>query len=255
MWAPRRRIIALLAAASVLVVPVAAGCSSSTPVAGPGAPSHLTVDGLVTAVGVDEPAPTFSWQVTDPAPDAVQSAYRIEVMLGSAVVWDTGRVRSSDQTAVTYAGPQLRPDQRYSWTVQTWDGSGRAGPGRRAAIFDTGLRRRTGRPSGSAGAAHADWTRPTTTPTPARTSGSTVADRRAPWRTSRPTSSTSYMSTERMVDAGPAFSYPDDQYDQATDVTSLLRAGAPTRSAVLYHWYGWARVDPPSRPARSPSSR
>src|SRR5207244_5090121 len=50
------------------------------------------------------------------------------------------------------------------------------------------------------------------------------------------------------ADAGEAFSYPDTQYYQATDVTGLLRAGAANAIGLLYHWYGLGK----GRPAGAP---
>src|SRR5205823_8506609 len=46
------------------------------------------------------------------------------------------------------------------------------------------------------------------------------------------------------VDAGEAFSYPDSQYYQATDVTGALHAGAANAIGVLYHWYGLGKGRP-----------
>ena len=43
------------------------------------------------------------------------------------------------QAFVAYSGPALHSDAVYAWTVQTWDGSGRASAMSASARFETGL--------------------------------------------------------------------------------------------------------------------
>ena len=52
----------------------------------------------------------------------------------------------------------------------------------------------------------------------------------------------------RQAAAGPSFSYPDEQYVEATDVTRLLRPGHANGFGVLHHWYGAGQGRPESRP-------
>ena len=40
------------------------------------------------------------------------------------------------------------------------------------------------------------------------------------------------------VDAWPSFSYPDEQYVRAVDLTARLRAGHTSALGVLHRWYG-----------------
>jgi hypothetical protein len=40
-------------------------------------PVELRVDDLKTPLGIDDPAPRFSWQLDDPAPGARQTAYEV----------------------------------------------------------------------------------------------------------------------------------------------------------------------------------
>lgn len=104
------------------------------------APSSLTVNGIDTPVDV-EGAPNFGWHVAT----AAQTSYQIVVSTsadaaaaGEGDVWDSGKVDSAAQTSVTYAGPDLDPAQRYSWSVRTWDGEGAAGDWAEPASFGTG---------------------------------------------------------------------------------------------------------------------
>ena len=50
------------------------------------------------------------------------------------------------------------------------------------------------------------------------------------------------------VDAWPSFSYPDEQYVRAVDLTRTLRPGAANAVGVLHRWYGPGQ----GRPASSP---
>ncbi len=62
-------------------------------------PVELRVDNLKTPLGIDDPAPRFSWQLRDPATGARQTAYEVMVASttaaltqGKADVWTSGRV-------------------------------------------------------------------------------------------------------------------------------------------------------------------
>ena len=50
------------------------------------------------------------------------------------------------------------------------------------------------------------------------------------------------------VDAWPSFSYPDEQYVRAVDLTGVVRGGRPAAIGVLHRWYGPGQ----GRPASSP---
>ena len=88
--------------------------------------------------------PRFGWGVGDSRPDAVQTAYRVQVASGRAFlaggepdIWDSGRVQSSQSITVEYAGPPLAPDTPYCWRVRTWNGHGGASPWSEAQCFRT----------------------------------------------------------------------------------------------------------------------
>ncbi len=50
------------------------------------------------------------------------------------------------------------------------------------------------------------------------------------------------------VDAWPSFSYPDEQYARAVDLTQVLRPGKPNALGVLHRWYGPGQGRPTSSP-------
>lgn len=124
-------------------------------------------DYRVNPVGIDDPVPVFSWQMSSDEKDKSQSAYRITVMeSGNAdihisdtgrengstkeysgltdssgeCVWDSGRVESDLSVAIPYEGEPLKPQTRYGWTVEVWDEDGNlCSTSGEAAYFETGL--------------------------------------------------------------------------------------------------------------------
>ena len=109
-------------------------------------------------LGLDEPAPRFSWriQATDRsrsrsdyravARSQGQSAYRVLVSscqqnldAGLGDRWDSGKVASDATNAIAYAGTPLRSGQRCWWKVQTWDRDGRPGTDSPPATLEMAL--------------------------------------------------------------------------------------------------------------------
>src|SRR5262245_59016570 len=101
-----------LAAVSVLLIgtlaPATAGAAPGRPHHAPQRPTDLSVGDRVRPLDVEGP-PQFGWLAQDPDGNEIQTAYQIRVFrdgLGSAI-WDSGKVASSDQSYVPYAGPAL----------------------------------------------------------------------------------------------------------------------------------------------------
>jgi alpha-L-rhamnosidase len=129
----------VLVAAGPTIALVRAQVSSTGPVA-------FEVDNLNTPLGIDDPAPSFSWQLQDPARGARQTAYDVLVASSqenlrnsNADVWDSGRVESSQSLNVKYAGPALAPSTRYYWQVKLWDAAGNAYPASEPGWWETAL--------------------------------------------------------------------------------------------------------------------
>ncbi|MGD0737195.1 MAG: family 78 glycoside hydrolase catalytic domain [Terracidiphilus sp.] len=109
-------------------------------------PVELRVDDQRTPVGIDDPAPRFSWRLQDGGRGAKQSAYEIEVATkpellaqGKADVWDSGKIESGASLNVVYAGPALKASTRYSWRVKVWGEGGGSYPVSRQSWWETGL--------------------------------------------------------------------------------------------------------------------
>ena len=130
--------------ASLLFLSTVAAAADS----GAHAPTALRCESLVTPLGIDPPAPRFSWQLDDVRFGARQTAYEIEVFSGTpsaaspkANVWDSGRVESGQSVAVPYTGPALEPEHRYYWRVKVWDKDDKPYPVSRPSWWETGLMR------------------------------------------------------------------------------------------------------------------
>jgi alpha-L-rhamnosidase len=215
----------------------------------PPPPTALTATGVAKPVGVDPEDVLFAWRGTDHRRGAVQSGYRVVVAGPSpsqATVWDSGQVAAPDQAFVAYSGPTLAADSMYHWTVRTADGSGQWSESSPAATFTTGLRT-------------ADWEALWLRPGPADPGEEEYTYLRT--TRSLPAGTVSYATAYvavahkyqlwingTLVDTGPSFCFPDQQYYQATDITSALRAGRSNAIGLLHRWYGPGQGRPTSAP-------
>lgn len=111
-------------------------------------PVTLRVDNLPTPLGIDDPAPQFSWQLRDPARGARQTAYEVFIASnpdllrdasGKADIWTSGRIESAEQLNIRYAGPTLKPSTRYFWRVRVWGASGKPYAESAVSWWETGL--------------------------------------------------------------------------------------------------------------------
>jgi alpha-L-rhamnosidase len=114
-------------------------------------PVELRVDTVRAPLGIDDPAPKFSWQLRDPARGASQSAYEVQVSSSAeglteskSDIWDSGRVSSSQSLNIRYQGPPLVPGKRYFWRVRTWDAAGKRYPESETSWWETGLMTQSG---------------------------------------------------------------------------------------------------------------
>ncbi|GLY00449.1 family 78 glycoside hydrolase catalytic domain [Actinoplanes sp. NBRC 101535] len=224
----RAAVAAGLLAAGLIAVPASAGGHS------PGAPARLTVDDLSRPLTV-EGAPRFGWQPRDRDPGEIQTAFQLRVRdARGATVWDSGRVRSADQA---HDGPALPEGAAWTWTVRTWDRTGRVSPWARPAGFETGI--------GDDGWEGAAWIRRTTgvaddwsllrDETPLTGDAATVVRARAYVAGSH---TWELWVNGTRAGRGSSFGYPGEGFYQAADVTSAVRHSATLTLGALLHWYG-----------------
>jgi alpha-L-rhamnosidase len=114
-------------------------------------PVELRVDNLKTPLGIDDPAPRFSWQLQDAARGARQTVYEVFVASrpellsqGKADAWDSGRIASGNSLNIRYEGPAVAPSTRYFWRVKVWDAAGKPYPASETGWWETGLLKQDG---------------------------------------------------------------------------------------------------------------
>jgi alpha-L-rhamnosidase len=76
-------------------------------------PTHLRVEHLDDAFGIDVKVPRLSWRLPEDANS--QIAYQLR-----AGDWDSGRINSDQSVLVEYAGPPLISAQRVECSVKVW---------------------------------------------------------------------------------------------------------------------------------------
>jgi len=97
-------------------------------------------------LGVDTPAPRFSWIVQSENRGVAQTAYQI--LVASSLVplenntgdlWDSGKINSAQSVNVVYDGKQLRSGQKYYWKVRVWDEDNQPTPYSKSVSFQMGM--------------------------------------------------------------------------------------------------------------------
>jgi len=116
----------------------------------PSAPERLAVEGVREPIGVDNPAPTFSWTATHAERGQKQRGYQILVASSKNLidadkgdVWSIQEKDLAQQYAIVYAGPALASKVRYWWKVRVWDLDGKVSPYSSAATFETAMMKPT----------------------------------------------------------------------------------------------------------------
>jgi hypothetical protein len=241
-----RHLVTALATAALVAPLVAAGPArgAAGPAQGaelhdhaPLAPAGLVVDDRTDPLGV-QGVPQFGWLPRDPDGDETQSAYQLVVTnSGGSVVWDSGKVASSAQSWVPYAGPALAPGTTYRWAVRTWDRAGQRSQYAQAR-FDTGL--------GDQDWSGAEWIRRAATGNDAsndytlarktlRVSGGSPVVRARAYVAAM--GDWALHVNGRAVDRTSSYGYPGEGYYDVSDVTALAKAGQPLTVGVLYHYW------------------
>ncbi len=106
---------------------------------------HLQTEHMSNPLGIDNPAPRFTWQLNDSRRGAGQTAYRILVNADSSALakgtgteWDAGW-QAGSSTLITYAGRKLQPFTRYYWRVMAMGRDHHVIMSGNIAWFETGM--------------------------------------------------------------------------------------------------------------------
>jgi len=96
------------------------------------APNALTIEYIrnPSLVKIKDPSPEFGWNVPQAA--VTQSAYQIlvsssllNIKNNQGDVWNSGSVRGSNSSNVSFEGSKLTPGKKYYWKVRIWDENNR----------------------------------------------------------------------------------------------------------------------------------
>jgi alpha-L-rhamnosidase len=112
-------------------------------------PTRLRCEYRDRPEGIDTLRPRLSWALLarpDTERDQRQTAYRVLVAMSPAILggdrgdlWDSGKVASSRQSHIEYAGRELASGARCYWKVQVWDRDGRPSGWSEVAGWSMGL--------------------------------------------------------------------------------------------------------------------
>jgi alpha-L-rhamnosidase len=109
-------------------------------------PTHLRTESLQHPQGLDVSHPRLSWLFIANGRGQEQVAYQIQIAnsaeqaeSGRSAIWDTGKVVSSQNFGIVYAGPDLRSGGRYYWKLRVWGQDGKASGWSRATWWQMGL--------------------------------------------------------------------------------------------------------------------
>ena len=109
-------------------------------------PTRLQCEYLANPLGIDNVHPRLGWVFITDKRGEKQTAYQIRVAPtlkdldgGTGLLWDSGRVESSEQNQIVYGGAPLTSHQQCFWSVRVWDASGRPGAWSAPAQWTMGL--------------------------------------------------------------------------------------------------------------------
>ncbi|MDD6351116.1 MAG: family 78 glycoside hydrolase catalytic domain [Lachnospiraceae bacterium] len=97
---------------------------------------RLRCEYLTDPIGIDIRKPRLSWNCQD---GEKQTAYRILAQKDGEVIWDSGKIESSQMHLVPWGGKELKSRDKVCWKVQLWDEKDKEGQWSGEAFFELGL--------------------------------------------------------------------------------------------------------------------
>ena len=106
--------------------------------------TQLEVDKLINPLGLDSESPDFSWIIKSDDYNMNQTHYQVFVATditfsNKSLVWDSGKVNSSESVYVKYRGKPLEYATKYYWTVKVWTNQSARPKQSKISSWTTGL--------------------------------------------------------------------------------------------------------------------
>ena len=104
--------------------------------------TQLVCEYKANPLGIDVVQPRLSWKLVSSGNDVMQTAYEIKVTDLTAkgeLVWNSGKVNSSQSVNIVYAGQELKSMQRLNWQVRVWDNETKASAWSESASWEMGI--------------------------------------------------------------------------------------------------------------------
>ncbi len=121
-------------------------CSGPAGSGNTGQPVNLKCEYSDNPVGIDTRIPRFSWEITGTERGQYQMAYQLLVASNPIIlqdnkgdIWNSGRIKSSENIQIEYQGKTLNSSTRYYWKVRIWDRTGKPALFSENAWFETAL--------------------------------------------------------------------------------------------------------------------
>lgn len=93
-------------------------------------------------LGIDICKPRISWQIKTDRRDFQQTAYQLQVAKSDGfedIIWDTGKVDSSQSIHVKYQGSALQARTRYFYRIKVWDQNDNSSSYSEPAFWEMGI--------------------------------------------------------------------------------------------------------------------
>ncbi len=88
--------------------------------------TDLRCEYLTNLQGLEHQTPNFGWVLESKERGQKQTAYQVEITNSEGnLIWNSGKVESSESSHVIFAGKQLKSSSDYYWKVRVWDKDGK----------------------------------------------------------------------------------------------------------------------------------
>ncbi len=103
----------------------------------------LTCEHRANPIGIESKRPRLSWKIKASERNTVQNRYEIRVSetasFNKGILWESGKINSSESNLVAYDGPALESTKRYYWQVKIWDNNKAKSAWSEVAFWEMGI--------------------------------------------------------------------------------------------------------------------